>query len=245
MPFDYDRVHHSRNFYRLRLQATEAAALARIWGITVHATRGGAGNIGRPDREFSASERWLTQWSYKGADGKTYRNPSSTALLGHAEMIELVPDQHGPWTNGTGSAANGANVRRLSVEVVQATIDTPYTDYQYERFAEWAADRSQRYDFPIRKITGDAGAGINGHEDFKRAKSDPGPAWDWDRALALARSYVRAGGTTPAPAPPADDHDHAGILLAIEGLDGWAHEADAAFQAHLEAHRRSMAAYTT
>ena len=112
----------SANFYRDRLGVA-------IQSVTLHSTRGGERTRGRPAVEFGAALNWLSQVSYEGADGATYRNPSIHYIVGHdGRLATVVPERHGAWHAGTGAGREGANLNAVGIELVQPTADTPYPE---------------------------------------------------------------------------------------------------------------------
>ena len=170
----------SANFYRDRLGVA-------IRSVTLHSTRGGERTRGRPAVEFDAALNWLSQVSYEGADGATYRNPSIHYIVGHdGRLATVVPERHGAWHAGTGADREGANLNAIGIELVQPTADTPYPEALIARAVSLVAEICHRHDIPARRTRDDAQPGIHHHSDLTAGKSDPGP-------LVAQRGVHRAG----------------------------------------------------
>jgi hypothetical protein len=157
-----------------------AGPRATTLGVVIHATRGG----GRPETELSATVNW-----FKNADAQV----SAHLVIGlppFSEVVRCVRDDDVAWH------AREANRTHLGIEICQPTPTTPITAFQYEAAAEACRLWATKYNFPLRRVMTITQPGIVGHEDTEPGKrdrkSDPGPAFDWPRFLALLDA-------TPAP----------------------------------------------
>jgi len=119
------------------------------------------------------------------------------------EVVQSVPENVVAW------AAPGANKRGIHLEHAgyasqnPAAWDDDYSNAVLARSAELAADICRRYLIPIVRLgPADLRVGLRGlcgHVDVTNAfndghgHTDPGPAFPWDRYLALIG---------PPPAPP-------------------------------------------
>ena len=196
----------SANFYRDRLGVA-------IQSVTLHSTRGGERTRGRPAVEFDAALNWLSQVSYEGADGATYRNPSIHYIVGHdGRLATVVPERHGAWHAGTGAGREGANLNAIGIELVQPTPDTLYPEALIARAVSLVAEICHRHDIPARRTRDDAEPGIHHHSDLTAGKSDPGPLWPSEAFIGRVGARLRSlrGEDTPAGA-------EAALWSAVEG----------------------------
>ncbi len=95
------------------------------------------------------------------------------------ELVQYVPLQQRAWHAGVSSFAGRERCNDYAIGIeLEGSDHTPYTDAQYGRLQQViAAIQAQ---FPA--ITAER---IVGHSDIAPGrKSDPGPAFDWQRLLA-------------------------------------------------------------
>ena len=94
-------------------------------------------------------------------------------------LIQFVPCAKRAWHAGTSSWHGRAHCNDFSVGVeLEGTDDVPYGDTQYAMFARLAQALRRRY--PIAEVAG--------HRDIAPGrKTDPGPAFDWERCRRLIR----------------------------------------------------------
>jgi AmpD protein len=89
------------------------------------------------------------------------------------EIIQFVPCGRRAWHAGESSWRGRERCNDFSIGVELEGVDTrPYTERQYARLVPLAATLRRRY--PIAEIVG--------HSDIAPGrKTDPGPAFDWER----------------------------------------------------------------
>ncbi|MDZ7747837.1 MAG: 1,6-anhydro-N-acetylmuramyl-L-alanine amidase AmpD [Halofilum sp. (in: g-proteobacteria)] len=96
------------------------------------------------------------------------------------ELVQYVPFHERAWHAGASSwcGREGCNDFSIGIEL-EGSDDTPYTDVQYERLAAVVGALATAYP----RI----GPGrLAGHADVAPGrKTDPGPAFDWERLAAL------------------------------------------------------------
>lgn len=92
------------------------------------------------------------------------------------ELVQFVPIERRAWHAGASIFQGRERCNDFSVGVeLEGTGEAPYTDAQYRVLARLARLLSQR--LPLRWVAG--------HEDVAPGrKTDPGPSFDWPRALA-------------------------------------------------------------
>lgn len=94
-------------------------------------------------------------------------------------LVQFVPCAKRAWHAGTSSWHGRAHCNDFSVGVeLEGTDDVPYGDEQYATLARLARALRRRY--PIAEVAG--------HSDVAPGrKTDPGPAFDWERFRRLVR----------------------------------------------------------
>ncbi len=92
------------------------------------------------------------------------------------EVIQFVPFDKRAWHAGKSSFLGRDNCNDFSIGIeLEGTDDLPYTDAQYERLAQVVRIITKRYPLIVPER-------IVGHSDIAPGrKSDPGPAFDWQR----------------------------------------------------------------
>jgi N-acetyl-anhydromuramoyl-L-alanine amidase len=97
------------------------------------------------------------------------------------ELIQFVPCAKRAWHAGVSSWRGRERCNDFSVGVeLEGTEDQVFTEQQYLRLAELAAELHYRY--PITDIVG--------HADVAPGrKTDPGPSFDWGRYRILLARY--------------------------------------------------------
>jgi len=113
------------------------------------------------------------------------------------EVVQFVPFHARAWHAGPSSWRNRVACNDFSIGIeLEGADEVPYTDAQYERTASAVAALCRSYETLAPNA-------LAGHSDVAPGrKSDPGPAFDWERlhsgiAAALAappRSAAPAGG---------------------------------------------------
>jgi AmpD protein len=95
------------------------------------------------------------------------------------ELLQFVLCSRRAWHAGLSSWRRRPCCNDFSIGIeLEGTDLTPYAEEQYRQLTRLALALEQRY--PIRDIVG--------HSDIAPArKTDPGPAFDWDRFRALRR----------------------------------------------------------
>jgi AmpD protein len=97
------------------------------------------------------------------------------------ELIQFVPCAKRAWHAGVSSWRGRERCNDFSVGVeLEGTDDQAFTEQQYLRLAELAAEL--RYRYPITDIVG--------HADIASGrKTDPGPSFDWGHYRILLARY--------------------------------------------------------
>lgn len=135
-------------------------------GVVLHSTRGGAPSI---QREYEATVNYFV------APGT---QASSHFVVGPAHTTRIVDDDNIAWH------ASYLNATKLGIEVVQPTINDPFTDYQYRTVAEICTKWASKYSFPLTRTYDENQKGLIEHRDSKQGKSfgksDIGDRWDWN-----------------------------------------------------------------
>ena len=95
------------------------------------------------------------------------------------ELVQYVPLDKRAWHAGSSCYRDRERCNDFSIGIeLEGTDELPYTDAQYEVLV--AVVRTLRSDIPSL-----AGAPVVGHCDVAAGrKTDPGPAFDWDRLNA-------------------------------------------------------------
>lgn len=162
---------------------------AKTIGVVIHTTRGG----GRPETELSSTIAW-----FQNPDAQV----SAHLIIGlppFSEVVRCVHDDDIAWH------CREANANHLGIEICQPTASYPLTPFQYEAAAEACRLWAKKYGFPLRRVMSQNEPGIVGHEDTEAGKrdhkTDPGPAFDWARFLALLGAVPDAPKPTPATMP--------------------------------------------
>jgi AmpD protein len=96
------------------------------------------------------------------------------------ELLQFVLCSRRAWHAGVSSWCGRPCCNDFSIGIeLEGTDLTPYAEEQYRQLTRLALALEQRY--PIRDIVG--------HSDIAPTrKTDPGPAFDWDRFRALRRA---------------------------------------------------------
>lgn len=95
------------------------------------------------------------------------------------EIIQYVPFHRRAWHAGRSAYRGRLNCNDFSVGIeLEGTDDRPYEAIQYRRLAAVVAALRRAYPIPEDRIAG--------HADVAPGrKTDPGPAFDWDRLRTL------------------------------------------------------------
>src|SRR5262245_15482122 len=144
-------------------------------GIVIHATRG---NGETPQAEFEWTQRWFGQNPYQ---------VSANAVIGPDGTIAMPRD----WDLITHHAGEN-NATKFGIELAQSAADSarnvPYTDAQYQSLGWLLGELTKRYGIPLDREH------VVGHEELEQGrrqnKTDPGPNFDWNRALQLGTATM-------------------------------------------------------
>lgn len=156
-----------------------------IWN-PAHSSNYNSGSRGSGDIDYIVVH--TVQGSYGGAIS-WFKNSSANVSAHYVvrssdgEVTQMVDDSDVAWHD---ACFNGPTV---GIEH-EGWVDDPetwYTEAQYMASARLTAYLADAYDIPIDREH------IYGHGDAPDCSShtDPGPGWDWDRYLALARDQGR------------------------------------------------------
>jgi N-acetyl-anhydromuramoyl-L-alanine amidase len=106
----------------------------------------------------------------------------------NGEIIQFVPCGRRAWHAGLSRWRGRERCNDFSIGIeLEGTDDLAYADIQYDQLAELTQSLSKAY--PIREIVA--------HADIAAGrKTDPGPAFDWDRFFS--QSNWSQKGTRPA-----------------------------------------------
>ena len=128
--------------------------------ILIHATRGGTAT---PEIERQATLNWFT-------------NPTSKAsahcvIAVDGTIYRCVADENTAWHAGE------ENPDTLGVELVQARVESPFTQAQYTSLVRLVKDWCEKWLIPKDR------SHILGHEEtaqgIEQGKTDPGPQFKW------------------------------------------------------------------
>ena len=150
-----------------------------VVGILWHSTRSGiAGRTAA--EEYSSTLNWFRSPNNAVySNGKPWYGAVSHYVIGGGRVCAVMPHMVVPRFS-----AGIHDFRAISVEVGQATNDTPYAPRDIELCHELAYELSQKYGFPLGRIpfvdaNNNGWPGEVGHEDTAQGKgqgkSDPGP----------------------------------------------------------------------
>ncbi|MBA1443331.1 MAG: 1,6-anhydro-N-acetylmuramyl-L-alanine amidase AmpD [Gammaproteobacteria bacterium] len=103
------------------------------------------------------------------------------------ESIQYVPLHHRAWHAGESCFSGRERCNDYSIGIeLEGTDEQPYTDAQYTALVEVTREIMARYP----TITPDR---ITGHADISTGrKTDPGPAFDWERYRRMLRRLDQA-----------------------------------------------------
>ena len=95
-------------------------------------------------------------------------------------LIQYVPCDRRAWHAGVSAFQGRERCNDYSIGIeLEGADDIPFTDAQYQRLADCTRDIQERYPAITRER-------ITGHSDIApERKTDPGPAFDWERYLAM------------------------------------------------------------
>jgi len=112
------------------------------------------------------------------------------------ELVQFVPFQRRAWHAGVSQFAGRERCNDYSIGIeLEGTDDIPYAPAQYASLARLLAALFDAYPAlsPDRVV---------GHSDIAPGrKTDPGPAFDWDRLRSLLQGATRSA-CDPRPLPP-------------------------------------------
>ncbi|VAW71793.1 1,6-anhydro-N-acetylmuramyl-L-alanine amidase [hydrothermal vent metagenome] len=96
------------------------------------------------------------------------------------QVIQFVAFQHRAWHAGVSEYQGQTNCNNISIGIeLEGADNTPYESIQYSQLAELIIELRSGY-------PGIAQNAITGHSDISPGrKTDPGPAFDWDRLHSL------------------------------------------------------------
>jgi len=121
------------------------------------------------------------------ADIYQLRVSSHLLIRRDGEVIQYVPFHQRAWHAGVSEYCGQAQCNDFSIGIeLEGTDDIPYEMVQYERLAEIIMELRRCYP----DIRNDA---ITGHSDIAPGrKTDPGPAFDWNRLRQLINQQHKA-----------------------------------------------------
>ncbi|QVL46840.1 MAG: 1,6-anhydro-N-acetylmuramyl-L-alanine amidase AmpD [Thiocapsa sp.] len=113
----------------------------------------------------------------------------------NGRLLQYVPFEQRAWHAGVSRFAGRGRCNDFSIGIeLEGTDDIPFTEAQYARLAECTRRILRRYP----GITEDR---IAGHAEIAPGrKTDPGPAFDWNRY----RRSIRSEGRAVDPDPPSE-----------------------------------------
>lgn len=116
------------------------------------------------------------------ADLAGVRVSSHLLISRRGRLTQFVPFHRRAWHAGVSSYGGRAACNAFSIGIeLEGTDDAPYTNSQYQRLPEVLCALSQRYPaLSLSRIVGHA-------EIAPGRKTDPGPAFDWQRLLTRLR----------------------------------------------------------
>lgn len=191
-----------------------------IAGLMVHITA--SGKKGNPT-ECSGTENWWNNPTNKHNDTPDWGSYADMLFCASGTQIVCTDTdtEYAAWTAGYGAAGTGtwpAGMHYIQCELAIGTIHEEFPDAMIDSFAQYAAEQSLKYDFPLTRIAflkqvGEKPRGICTHEDSANGKvygkQDPGPMFPWDTFLAKAKGYRQAEA-------PVDMRDVATRLTTLE-----------------------------
>ena len=157
--------------------------------IVIHSTRGKAATL---EAEYEAAVNFM-------AGPNSNSNASAHYAVGPTRCCRMVHDKDRSWN------ARYLNDRDLGIEIAQPTVDTPYTETEYQLTARIVAAWCVEYPQIVCKhVTSEDDHGYIGHDETAQGKSegksDPGHMWDWNHFdVLVAAEYHRL--TAPVPPP--------------------------------------------
>lgn len=202
-----------------------------VAGIIWHATRSGiAGRTAA--QEYASTLNWFRSPNniVRTAAGEPWYGALTHYVIGGGRVCRALPEDLVPRYS-----AGAHDSRAISVEVGQATADTPYDPRDIALCRELAAELSDRHGFPLGRVpfvdSNNRGwPGEVGHEDTAQGrasgKSDPGPLF-WEAYLqedTMNREFEEAlllrlfAGTERPASEDRDEHlAYARMKLAESG----------------------------
>lgn len=179
--------------------------------IEIHSTRGGSHN------EYEATKGWMQSANNRSSDG-TWGGSCSYIIAEDGRICRVLTDTQQP-TYGAGYGGAGSTYSideyGIAVEWCQSTIDTDFTEAQYQRGADLYASYCNTYGIlatmlSIPRQTGVAPSGFVRHDrcenGAKLGKSDPGPQFREVYFIGLVNERLNGqpqGGDDMTPAQEA------------------------------------------
>ena len=131
-----------------------------ITRILIHATRGGTAT---PEIERQATLNWFTNPTSKAS--------AHAVIAVDGTIYRCVADENTAWHAGE------ENPDTLGVELVQARVESPFTQAQYTSLVRLVKDWCEKWLIPKDR------SHILGHEEtaqgIEQGKTDPGPQFKW------------------------------------------------------------------
>ncbi len=157
--------------------------------IVVHGISLPPGEFGGPwiDRLFTGTLPWDEHPYFKQIEG--LRASSHVLIARDGALTQYVPFGERAWHAGVSEyrTRTGCNDFSIGIEL-EGEDATPYTDAQYAALTELIAVLLNAYPSLAPEH-------IVGHSDVAPGrKTDPGPAFDWQRLRALLRARLRPQG---------------------------------------------------
>lgn len=166
-----------------------------IAGVTIHITASG-----EPDGDDGPrTEGW---WNNPQNDKGGWGSFADALIYEDGTQVECTDIDHefAAWTAGYGTDQRtwALGILFIQLELAKGTIAEPWRPEQIDSAAQWVAEWSRKYDFPLERVEyedqlGPPIRGINTHAGSANGraygKADPGENFPWDEFLAKARRY--------------------------------------------------------
>ncbi len=182
--------------------------------IIIHSTRGPTTN----ELQYRATINWFSNPTNKSGRAPFYWGSSADYVVGHTGLVAKanvnLRTSRANWSAGWGGeiSAYPADRYGISIELAQATVNTPFTARQMAALIDLCRKLGVQFTIPprrIRTLTQNEPTiprGYVGHEDTangkKTGKTDPGPRFPWDWFI----EEVASTGTTPPDSSHLESH---------------------------------------
>ena len=149
----------------------------RPYLLLIHSSRGGNPTL-TAEEELTSTLGW-----FKSSLGRpsSQRASANDVIAANGDRYEVVHPNHAAW------GATYLNQRAVQIELVQQTIDTPFTDAQYETLIPRLKQLCDDYGIPFIHVMFEDSRGVMGHDETVQGrgwgKSDPGPMFEWEKVF--------------------------------------------------------------